>query len=75
MVKAESGKGEAAKAAPKASTAIKVDQVGYPVDGPKVALISFSAGGPVAPGSPRNRSSFERPATMQWCGKGSSGLQ
>jgi endoglucanase len=35
-----SGKVEAANGGVKATTAIKVDQVGYPVDGPKVALIS-----------------------------------
>jgi endoglucanase len=40
------GKAEAGKAAAKASTVIKVDQVGYPVDGPKVALVSISAGSP-----------------------------
>jgi endoglucanase len=36
--------GETAKIAPKATTMIKVDQVGYPVDGSKVALISVAAG-------------------------------
>jgi endoglucanase len=40
---------ETAKAAPKATTAIKVDQVGYPVDGPKVALVSVAAGTPAQP--------------------------
>jgi endoglucanase len=34
-------------AAQKATTTIKVDQVGYPVDGPKVALISVAAGSPL----------------------------
>jgi len=39
-------KGETVRGAPKATTAIKVDQVGYPIDGPKVALISVAAGSP-----------------------------
>jgi len=76
MVKAEGGKGEAAKAVPKATTAIKVDQVGYPVDGPKVALISFAAGGPVAGGSPAQ--AFELRQTSNdavvWKGKASASV-
>ena len=36
---------ETGKTVPKATTAIKVDQVGYPADGPKVALVSVAAGG------------------------------
>jgi endoglucanase len=65
---------ETAKTAPIATTAIKVDQVGYPVDGPKVALISDSAGGPVAAG--RAAQSFELRQTSNnavvWKGKPSA---
>ena len=40
---AASGDGATGKAAETAQLAIKVDQVGYPLDGPKVALVSTSA--------------------------------
>jgi endoglucanase len=37
---------ESLHTAPKATTNIKVDQVGYPMDGPKVALIGVATGSP-----------------------------
>src|ERR1035441_8873137 len=43
MALAASQDGATGKAAETAQLAIKVDQVGYPVDGPKVALVSMPA--------------------------------
>jgi endoglucanase len=43
MALAASGNGATGKAAETAQLAIKVDQVGYPLDGPKVALVSTPA--------------------------------
>ena len=74
MVKAETGMAEGAKAAPKATTVIKVDKVGYPVDGPKVALISIAAGGPVSAGSPAQAFEIRQTSNdaVVWQGKASA---
>ena len=74
MVMAETGMAEGAKAAPKATTVIKVDQVGYPVDGPKVALISIAAGGPVSAGSPAQAFEIRQTSNdaVVWQGKASA---
>jgi endoglucanase len=66
--------GEAPKAVPKATTVIKVDQVGYPVDGPKVGLISIAAGGPVAAGSPAQAFEIRQSSNdaVVWKGKPSA---